>query len=127
MKVSEVIRLIEQKTGKKVVLEKNNDKVEQAEKDLNLAKQKLSQYQGKRQNSIHPFDPQKKMSDYVQTLKGYVNHYQKELDKLTTKKIIMNNLDWGKTTEERNKNLDKYNSLKTDKEKQDFCKILKSK
>lgn len=127
MKVSEVIQLIEQKTGKKVVLEKNNSKIEQAEKDLNLAKQKLLQYQGKRQNSIHPFDPQKKMSDYVQTLKGYVNHYQKELDKLTTKKIIMNNLDWGKTTEERNKNLDKYNSLKTDKEKQDFCKILKSK
>lgn len=127
MKVSEVIQLIEQKTGKKVVLEKNNAKIEQAEKDLNLAKQKLSQYQNKRQNSIHPFDPQKKMSDYVQTLKGYVSHYQKELDKLTTKENSMSNLDWGKTTEERNKNLDKYNSLKTDKQKQDFCKSLKSK
>jgi len=82
MKVSEVIQLIEQKTGKKVVLEKNNAKIEQAEKDLNLAKQKLSQYQNKRQNSIHPFDPQKKMSDYVKQLKVYVDRFQKQLDDL---------------------------------------------
>lgn len=40
--------------------------------------------------------------------------------------IKMNNLDWGKTTEERNNNLDKFHSLKTDKEKQDFIRELKS-
>jgi len=39
--------------------------------------------------------------------------------------ITMNNLDWGKTTEERNKNLDIFNSLKTEEEKQDFIKKLK--
>jgi hypothetical protein len=41
------------------------------------------------------------------------------------KKITMNNLDWGKSTAERNANLDKYNSLKTDKEKDAFLKKLK--
>ena len=41
------------------------------------------------------------------------------------KKITMNNLDWGKSTAERNANLDKHNSLKTDKEKNDFLKKLK--
>ena len=40
-------------------------------------------------------------------------------------KIEMNNLDWGKTTAERNKNLDYYDSLKTDKEKEEFLKKLK--
>lgn len=39
----------------------------------------------------------------------------------------MNNLDWGKTTNERNANLDKYYSLKSDKDKQEFLKYLKSK
>ena len=42
------------------------------------------------------------------------------------KKITMNNLDWGKSTAERNANLDKYNSLETDKEKNAFLKKLKS-
>lgn len=41
------------------------------------------------------------------------------------KKITMNNLDWGKSTAERNANLDKYNSLKTDKEKNAFLQKLK--
>jgi len=42
------------------------------------------------------------------------------------KKITMNNLDWGKSTAERNANLDKYNSLETDKEKNAFyCKKTK--
>ena len=40
--------------------------------------------------------------------------------------VKMNNLDWGKTTEERNKNLDKFESLKTKEEKEDFKKKLKS-
>ena len=39
----------------------------------------------------------------------------------------MNALDWGKTTAERNNNLDKYNSLKTVKSKQDFVRALKKK
>jgi len=44
---------------------------------------------------------------------------------LGVEKVEMNNLDWGKTTAERNANLDKYHSLKTDKEKSDFTKKLK--
>ena len=40
--------------------------------------------------------------------------------------IYMNALDWGKTTDERNKNLDHYDTLKTDKERQNFIKKLKS-
>lgn len=39
--------------------------------------------------------------------------------------IKMNNLDWGKSTAERNANLDKYDSLKTDKEKNNFLRKLK--
>lgn len=39
----------------------------------------------------------------------------------------MTNLEWGNTTEERNKNLDKYDSLKTDEEKQKFLKEIKAK
>jgi len=50
--------------------------------ELQIAKQKLAQYQGKNQRSIHPFDPQKKMSDYVDQLKGYVKHYQDKLNKM---------------------------------------------
>ena len=42
-------------------------------------------------------------------------------------KIKMNALDWGKTTAQRNANLDKYDSLKTSKEKEDFIRALKSK
>lgn len=43
------------------------------------------------------------------------------------KKPTMNNLDWGKTTEERNSNLDKYESLKTEDEKVKFLNELKGK
>ena len=38
----------------------------------------------------------------------------------------MNNLDWGKTTSERNANLDKYHSLNTEVEKQEFLNELKT-
>lgn len=41
------------------------------------------------------------------------------------KEVKMNNLDWGKTTQERNNNLDKYDSLKTKEEKDAFVKQLK--
>ena len=37
----------------------------------------------------------------------------------------MNNLDWGKSTDERNANVAKYDSLKTDKEKSEFAKSIK--
>ena len=40
-------------------------------------------------------------------------------------KISMNNLDWGKSTAERNANLDKYKSLKTTWGKNEFLKKLK--
>ena len=40
-------------------------------------------------------------------------------------KIKMNNLDWGKSTAERNANMDKYDSLKTDKEREAFLRKLK--
>lgn len=43
------------------------------------------------------------------------------------KRVTMNNLDWGKTTAERNENLDKYDALKTDEEKDDFLRKLKGK
>jgi len=42
-------------------------------------------------------------------------------------KINMNALDWGKTTAKRNANLDKYDSLKTSKEKEAFIRALKGK
>lgn len=45
---------------------------------------------------------------------------------VTEGKIKMNNLDWGKTTAERNANLDKYDSLKTEEEKEEFLKSLKN-
>jgi len=50
--------------------------------------------------------------------------FESHLDQ-SNKKVFMNNLDWGKTTEERNNNLDKFDSLKTDQEKEDFKISLK--
>jgi N-acyl-L-homoserine lactone synthetase len=52
------------------------------------------------------------------------NIFESHLDQ-SNKKVFMNNLDWGKTTEERNNNLDKFDSLKTDQEKEDFKISLK--
>ena len=42
-------------------------------------------------------------------------------------KILMNALDWGKSTEERNNNLSIYHGLKTENEKQTFLSKLKVK
>lgn len=59
---------------------------------------------------------------------NWTDQYEdKKTDKVDKKeeKITMNNLDWGKTTQERNDNLDKYHSLKSDEEKQKFLKKLK--
>ncbi|MFA5584078.1 MAG: hypothetical protein WDA09_07675 [Bacteriovoracaceae bacterium] len=50
---------------------------------------------------------------------------EEDKDKTEGKKPEMNALDWGKTTEERNSNLDKYEALKTEEEKISFLKKLK--
>jgi len=47
-------------------------------------------------------------------------------DKDVDEGIKMNNLDWGKTTDERNANLEKFEKLKTDAEKEEFKKNLKA-
>jgi hypothetical protein len=41
------------------------------------------------------------------------------------KNLTMNNLDWGKTTEERNANLEKFEALLTPEEKESFKLLLK--
>ncbi|BAV39295.1 DNA ligase 1 [Tenacibaculum phage pT24] len=50
---------------------------------------------------------------------------KEERDKMVEEGIKMNNLDWGKSTEERNKNLEAYDKLKTDEEREAFKKKLK--
>lgn len=57
--------------------------------------------------------------------KALKDEFKEEIAEGKDEKVTMNNLDWGKTTEERNKNLEKYNSLKTDTEKENFRKELK--
>lgn len=65
---------------------------------------------------------------YQKTAEGWVP-VKEASDKKTTEKkeITMDNLDWGRTTSERNENLDKYNSLKTGEEKRKFVTELKNK
>ena len=55
-------------------------------------------------------------------MKGIVQYIKESVNE----GIKMNNLDWGQTTADRNKNLDHFATLKTDKEKEDFKKKLKS-
>lgn len=50
---------------------------------------------------------------------------KKEVNEAKKEKITMNNLDWGKTTDERNSNLDKFEKLKTDEERESFKRKLK--
>lgn len=57
--------------------------------------------------------------------KALKDEFKEDIAEAKDEKVTMNNLDWGKTTEERNKNLEKYNSLKTDTEKENFMKELK--
>lgn len=52
--------------------------------------------------------------------------YYDKLATIETESVTMNNLDWGKTTAERNSNLDIYKTLKTRKEVDDFLRKLKS-
>jgi hypothetical protein len=59
------------------------------------------------------------------SVRGQVEKFAKSMNEGNG--ITMNNLDWGKTTAERNRNLDKYDSLKTQKEKDAFLKSLKDK
>jgi hypothetical protein len=66
-------------------------------------------------------DPKKPMQ-----VVGEFGKARNEFKSLVNNKIeSMNNLDWGKSTAERNANLDKHKSLKTDKEKDAFLKKLK--
>jgi hypothetical protein len=58
--------------------------------------------------------------DQAARLKYYLSQSKNE-----AVKIKMNNLDWGKSTAERNANLDKYDLLKTDKEREAFLRKLK--
>ncbi len=70
-----------------------------------------------------------KLDSASQELKGMLEKKGKGSESKESggkEKITMNNLDWGKSTEERNANLDKYESLKTDKEKEEFKRKLKS-
>jgi hypothetical protein len=70
---------------------------------------------------------------YIVSINGETKEYSPEelrlVESVVTEasKIKMNALDWGKTTAERNANQDKYDSLKTDKERQEFLKKLKNK
>lgn len=68
----------------------------------------------------------KKDAAYGDHFDLYEKHKKLAKEKSEKEKITMNNLDWGKSTSERNENLDKYDSLKTDKEKEDFLKKLKT-
>ena len=49
---------------------------------LGLLDDKLKKWNGVRQNSIHPFDPQKKVSDYVAYLKQSIGYVKAELAEL---------------------------------------------
>ena len=56
----------------------------EAEETLQRMKDKLKFAQGKRSNAMHPFDPQKKMKDYVNQLKNYnIPYWEKEVAKLS--------------------------------------------
>ena len=63
----------------------NENLMDELNKKKELLKQntaKLQQWENKRQNSIHPFDPQKKVSDYVKQLKYYDNNIKEDIAKL---------------------------------------------
>jgi hypothetical protein len=65
--------------------------------------QKLNNWKGKRQNSIHPFDPQKKVSDYVAQLKIYDVNIRKTISELESTlnklKEEVNNVIISRTTD----------------------------
>lgn len=65
----------------------------------------------------------KKGAPYTITTSKLMKILTERKDELA--KFTMNNLDWGKSTAERNANLDKYDSLKNDKERLAFLKKLK--
>jgi hypothetical protein len=65
------------------------------------------------------------MEEQLVSFKTAMLAKEKGFNILVKPTTTMNNLDWGKSTAERNTNLDKYNSLKTDKEKDTFKRKLK--
>ena len=81
-------------------------------------------------NPIKSFMGGPSWKEAEETLIKKFGYSKKEVDKLRESvneavKIKMNALDWGKSTAERNSNLDKYDSLKTDKEREAFLRKLK--
>jgi hypothetical protein len=52
------------------------------EDSLKTLEDKLRKYKGVRQNSIHPFDPQKKVSDYVAYLETSIKYVKAEMEGL---------------------------------------------
>ena len=72
----------------------------------------------------NPFKPGTKQ--HVEWLRGFEFARARMRARNEASKIKMNALDWGKSTAERNSNMDKYDSLKTDKERQAFLRKLKS-
>ena len=74
---------------------------------------------------LDKIDREKFLSDVINQVTELSKMYINESANKTVSNIKMNNLDWGKSTAERNANLDKYYSLKTDKERRDFLIKLK--
>jgi len=58
------------------------------EDSLKTLEDKLRKYKGVRQNSIHPFDPQKKVSDYVAYLETSIKYVKAEMEGLTESTYI---------------------------------------
>jgi hypothetical protein len=110
-------------------------KVEEKEKNTRSSARKwwssLSMNEQDKFRKEHPFFG-KMDKDYFyahktsveQVYEHYKKTHKKDVKKLESK-VTMSNLDWGKTTAERNSNLDKYNSLKSNEEKEKFKKELK--
>ena len=74
---------------------------------------------------LDKIDREKFLSDVINQVTELSKMYNNESVNETVSNIKMNNLDWGKSTAERNANLDKYYSLKTNKERRDFLIKLK--
>jgi hypothetical protein len=63
----------------KSLIKESRSKTE-IEDSLKMAEDKLKKWKGVKQNSIHPFDPQKKVSDYVSYLQDTIRYLKAELE-----------------------------------------------
>jgi hypothetical protein len=88
----EIIEYIKKHTKFKVLNESIDEaamsRKEELEANLKSAEEKLRKYKGVRQNSIHPFDPQKKVSDYVKYLEGSIRYIKDALSKVDESFVI---------------------------------------